>query len=107
MVIIPLALILVQTLAEIKEEDGVLIATDSNFAEILSANQFLLVEYYAPWCGHCKSLAPEYAKAAKRLKETSSPVRLAKVDATVEKSLASAADLKGYPTLKFYINQQP
>ncbi|XP_042341616.1 LOW QUALITY PROTEIN: protein disulfide-isomerase-like [Plectropomus leopardus] len=89
---------------EIEEEKDVMVLHINNFARALSENQYLLVEFYAPWCGHCKQLEPLYAEAAGKLKEEGAAMRLAKVDATEEKELAEEFDIGSFPTLKLFVN---
>jgi len=73
--------------------------TAANFDSFIKSNAKVLVEFYAPWCGHCKKLAPEYEKAAEKLKGR---VPLAKVDATVETALSTKYGVKSYPYLKWF-----
>jgi protein disulfide-isomerase A1 len=55
---------------------------------------------FAPWCGHCKALAPEYEEAATTLKEKN--IALAKIDCTEEADLCRDHGVEGYPTLKVF-----
>lgn len=80
----------------------VLKMTSDNAAEIL-ANEFVLVKFYAPWCGHCKAMAPDYIEAAKKVHEDGMNVKLAEVDATVETELATQHKVEGYPTLYWFV----
>ena len=66
---------------------------------VMSHEKEVLVEFYAPWCGHCKQLAPHYDEAAKRLANNPN-IMLAKVDSTENE--VAGVDIQGFPTLKFW-----
>ncbi|PRT52548.1 Protein disulfide-isomerase [Wickerhamiella sorbophila] len=82
------------------DASDVLVLNSENFESVLAENPLVLVEFYAPWCGHCKNLAPEYEKAATTLKDES--IVLAKVDCTENQALCANYNIAGYPTLKVF-----
>lgn len=80
----------------------VLDLTKDTFAKTVDPEPLILVEFFAPWCGHCQALKSHYEAAATELK--SENIKLAKVDCTVEEDLCSEQDVRGYPTLKVFRN---
>jgi len=86
--------------------ENVLHLTAENFDEAVHEHAFLVVEFFAPWCGHCTTLAPEWEQAATTLMAdttaTTYGIRLAAVDATVHASLAGKFAVQGFPTIKIF-----
>ncbi|KAI0081769.1 protein disulfide isomerase [Panus rudis PR-1116 ss-1] len=76
--------------------------TPSNFDSIVNPEKLMLVEFFAPWCGHCKALAPHYEEAATALKEKG--IKVAKVNCVDEADLCQSNGIQGYPTLRVYRN---
>ncbi|XP_066530035.1 protein disulfide isomerase family A, member 8 [Hoplias malabaricus] len=74
---------------------------DSDFDYVVAEHETMLVKFYAPWCGHCKKLTPDFETAAKRLKGI---VTLAKVDCTANTEICGRFGVNGYPTLKVFKN---
>ena len=78
----------------------VVVLTTKNFQkEVVDSKDIWLVEFYAPWCGHCQRLTPEWEKAAKALKGI---IKIGAVDMDIEKSLGAPYNIQGFPTLKFF-----
>merc|ERR1712007_259086 len=66
----------------------------------MNADRDVLVEFYAPWCGHCKKLAPKYLKLAQSLEYMSKDLMIAKVDST-ENEIPNFP-VEGFPTLMMF-----
>ncbi|KAG8445647.1 hypothetical protein GDO86_010433 [Hymenochirus boettgeri] len=85
------------------KKDVIDLTDDSFDKQVLKSDDVWLIEFYAPWCGHCKNLEPEWAAAATEVKEqTKGKVKLGAVDATVSQMLASRYGIKGFPTIKIF-----
>merc|ERR1711990_916094 len=78
-------------------ENDVKVAVAKNFDELVTnSEKDVLIEFYAPWCGHCKSLAPKYDELGEKMAEEN--VEIVKMDATAN-DVPAGFDVKGFPTI--------
>jgi len=73
----------------------------ANFDETIKKNDLILVEFFAPWCGHCKQLKPQWEQAAHELEGIA---YLGAVDCTIERELCDEQNVRGFPTIKLFRN---
>ncbi|KAJ8551179.1 hypothetical protein K7X08_000549 [Anisodus acutangulus] len=88
--------------------DGKVLELDeSNFDAAISTFDYIFVDFYAPWCGHCSRLSPQLDKAAADLAVLKQPVVIAKVNADKYSHLVSKYEIVGFPTLKIFMHGVP
>lgn len=92
--------------------EGVEDLTPSSFDTFINGAKHALVEFYAPWCGHCKRMTPEFKKLGEKLNADSklnSRAVVAKVNADEEenKELATKYGVRGFPTIKYFARGKP
>ncbi|CAA7398359.1 unnamed protein product [Spirodela intermedia] len=82
-------------------DDDVVALSEKSFEEEVGKDRGALVEFYAPWCGHCKKLAPEYEKLGSSFKKAKS-ILIGKVDCDEHKSICTKYGVSGYPTIQWF-----
>jgi protein disulfide-isomerase-like protein len=90
----------VKPLVPIKDLPLVTELTDDLITSVvLQSDVPWLIEFYSPWCGHCKAFAPTYRRVAEELRKTDSPIRVAAIDATKYRKHFDAFNVRGFPTV--------
>ena len=80
-------------------KNGIIELTPKNIKKFMASHKPAIVLFYAPWCGHCKAIHPEYEKLGKSI---GGAVRVAAVDCDQHKDIGGKYGIQGFPTLKLF-----
>ena len=97
-----LALFALLAVAVVQASNVLDLTNTLDFDNKIGQDSGVLVEYFAPWCGHCQRLAPEYEKLADAFAHKKDKVAIAKVDGDANRGLSDRIGLQGFPTIKWY-----
>ncbi|MEL0456012.1 thioredoxin [Tamlana flava] len=73
----------------------------TNFSTIVNANEAVLIDFYADWCGPCKMLAPILKDVKQELGDA---IKIIKIDVDKNQTLASKYQVRGVPTMLLFKN---
>eukprot|EP00884_Botryococcus_braunii_P016232 jgi/Botrbrau1/3292/Bobra.174_1s0055.1 len=86
---------------------NVVVLTEETFDKTVKEYQYVMVNFFAPWCTYCKELAPKYAAAADALSAMGVSVVLAELDTMAYRKKAQELEIHRLPTLRWYVDAQP
>ncbi|CAM6128113.1 unnamed protein product [Calypogeia fissa] len=102
--VVPFLLVVVVMLFAANVSADVVSLTDTTFTDkVKEQDTVWFIKFFAPWCGHCKKLAPTWEELGKSL-EGEDGVEVGLVDCTLQKKTCSSVDIRSYPTLKIFYN---
>jgi len=81
------------------DDSDVIVAGAAKLQELLESGDGILVTFFAPWCGHCKTMVKDFKEAATTLKEAG--IKVAAIDGQASPQVAQQLGVRGYPTIKW------
>eukprot|EP00163_Fabomonas_tropica_P012805 TRINITY_DN2416_c0_g1_i1.p2 TRINITY_DN2416_c0_g1~~TRINITY_DN2416_c0_g1_i1.p2 ORF type:complete len:181 (-),score=64.07 TRINITY_DN2416_c0_g1_i1:97-639(-) len=85
--------------------DPLLKLTPENWDQHMDGSKHALIEFYAPWCGHCQRIAPEYTKLSEMYRNNGD-VLIGTIDCDAHKGTPPCRDISTYPTIKYFPNRR-